>query len=514
MSERSGLAILIIVLITGFIMFFNLGAIPLLDPDEPVYAETPKEMLRHNDFVSPRIYGEYWYDKPPMYYWLVAASFKVFGVTEFAARFPSALLGVGCVLAAYLSAARLFGPRAGLAGALVLATSIEFFYLGKAAVTDMTLNLFLTVGLLAFLEKRYYLFYICAGLATVTKGPVGFLFPGAIIFIYMLLTRSFSLMREMKIPAGIVLFAVTAVPWYWAMYSVHGTAFIETFLGFHNITRFTSPEHPEGVLWYYYIPVLLLGFLPWTAVMGQALWAAVANSRPQHARPLLFFVIWAAFIFLFFTVSRTKLVSYILPMYPPLALIVGWYFDRIWDQRRGARPFAWPLLLTVFGGLFAGGAVYGALKAMPDLAAGAYLTAGAFAVMIAGTWYFVWRRDIDRAFWLQIAGMVVFVVILMTLLFPPAAPAFHARDIAKAFTSHYDGNSPVYVIKFLRPGFSFYSGVYGTELKPADWQKALAAPGRAYFIVRKPDYDALTDADKGKLRLLATADAKLLLLKQ
>ncbi len=510
MPERSGLATILIILIAAFIMFFNLGGVPLLDPDEPVYAETAKEMLNFGDFVSPRIYGEYWYDKPPMYYWLVTAAFSLFGVSEFAARLPSALLAICGALYVYFSASRLFGDRAGFAGALVLITSLEYFYLGKAAVTDITLTLFLTVALLAFLEKRYYLFYICAGLATVTKGPVGLLFPGAIVFLYMLLTRSFSLLKEMKLPAGIVLFALTALPWYVAMYLIHGNAFIDTFLGFHNITRFTSPEHPEGVLWSYFIPVLIVGFLPWTAVMVQAVWTAITDCRPQHARPLLFLIIWAAFIFLFFTVSRTKLVSYILPMYPPLAMVVGWYFAHIGDWRRGARPFAWPLLLTLLGGLFAVGAIYGAREAMPALLPGAYATASVLAAMIIGTWYCVARREIDQAVWLNVAGMALLVVVLMSLLIPPAAPAFHSRDIAQAFTARYDGKSPVYVAKFLRPGFAFYAGVYGRELTPADW----SAPGKAYFVVRKTEYEGLDAAGKQRLTLLDTADEKMLLLKQ
>ncbi len=510
MSERSTTGTVLLVLLAAFIMFFNLGGVPLLDPDEPVYAETAKEMIAADDFVSPRIYGDYWYDKPPMYYWLVAAAFKLFGVSEFAARLPSAVLAILCALYVYYAVSRLFGARAGLMSAIVLVTSLEYFYLGKAAVTDITLNFFLTVSLLAFIEKRYYLFYICAGLATVTKGPIGLLFPGAVVFLYLLFTRSFSLLREMKIPAGIVLYAVTAIPWYWAMYSIHGNAFIDTFLGFHNITRFTSPEHPEGVLWYYFIPVLILGFLPWTAVMCQAVWAALTDSRPQHARPLLFLVIWAAFIFLFFSVSKTKLVSYILPMFPPLAIIVGWYLDRIMDARRGTRPFGWPLLLTVLAGLFAAAAVFGAHKAMPALAPGAYALAALFAVMIIGTWHFAWRRRLEAAFWLQVAGMAVFVVILMTMLLPPAAPALHTRDISLAFTASYDGKSPVYVAKFLRPGFAFYSGVYGRELKPGDW----TAPGKSYFVARPVDYEWLKDADKQRLKVLATIQEKLLIVKQ
>ena len=294
------------------------------------------------------------------------------------------------------------------------------------------------------------------------------------------------------------------------MYLLHGDAFIDTFLGFHNVTRFLSPEHPEGVLWYYFIPVLILGFLPWTAILIQALWAALTDSRPQQGRQLLFFIIWAAFIFLFFTASRTKLVSYILPMYPPLAMLVGWYIDRIADWRRRTRPVAWPLLLTVFGGLFAGGAVYGAANRMPALLPGAALTAAVFAAMIIGVWYCVWRREIDRAFWLQTAGMALFAVIFATMLVPPAAPAFHSRDIAQAFTAHYDGRSPVYVAKFLRPGFAFYSGVYGEQLKSAHW----TAPGKAYFVARPSDYEWLKAADKQRLTILATLQEKLLIVKK
>jgi 4-amino-4-deoxy-L-arabinose transferase-like glycosyltransferase len=510
MTERSTFGTILLILLAAFVMFYNLGGIPLLDPDEPVYAETAKEMLKHQDFVSPRIYGDFWYDKPPMYYWLAAASFQLFGISEFAARLPSALLAILGALYVYFAASRLFGARAGLAGALVLVTSIEYFYLGKAAVTDITLTFFLTVSLLAFLERRYYLFYICAGLATVTKGPVGFLFPGAVVFLYMLLTRNFSLLREMKIPAGIILFALFGLPWYVAMYTIHGNAFVDTFLGFHNITRFTSPEHPEGVLWYYFIPVLIIGFLPWTALMVQAVWAAITDSRSQHRNSLIFLAIWAAFIFLFFTASRTKLVSYILPMYPPLAIIVGWYLDRIMDWRRSSRPFAWPLLLTVFGGLFVAAAVYGAYTGMPSLLPGAYLTAGVFIAMIIGTWYLVAKKETGRAFWLQIAGMAVFVVILMSLLFPPAAPSFHARDVAEAFTANYDGKSPVYVVKFLRPGFAFYSGVYGTELAFEHW----TLPGKAYFVIRPGDWDWMNNTEKQKFKVLASVGEKLLLVKQ
>ncbi len=298
--------------------------------------------------ISPRIYGDFWYDKPPMYYWLVAASAKAFGMGEFAARFPSALLAVGGVLLLYSSISRLFNVRVAVFSALILATSLEYFYLGKAAVTDMTLNFCLMASLLAFIEKRYLLFYLFSALAVLAKGPIGLFFPAAIAFLYLLMMNRWGELRRMSIIPGCILFFVVAAPWYLLMTYFHGSAFIDTFLGFHNVTRFTSPEHASGAVWYYFIPVLLVGFFPWTPILFQSIWTALTCNRKE--RPLLlFFLLWAAVVFLFFSVSATKLVSYILPMFPPLAVVAGWYLDQVAEQGRQKPRIAW-ISATLFSG--------------------------------------------------------------------------------------------------------------------------------------------------------------------
>jgi len=519
MFKRLGSGFWLVAIISIMIVFFNLGGIPLLDPDEPVYAETPKEMIAFDEFVSPRIFGEYWYDKPPMYYWLVAGSYKIFGMTEFAARFPSAILAVLCTLVVYLFGRRLFNERAGMVGALVLTTSIEFFYLGKAAVTDMTLLLFLTVSLLSFIEKKYYLAYIFAGLATLTKGPIGLLLPGAIAFSYILVTRNWSVIKRMKIPSGLLMYAIVALPWYVMMYSIHGSAFIDTFLGFHNLTRFTAPEHPEGVLWYYYIPVLILGFFPWTAIMLQSMWNSLTKSR-QDFSVLVFLNIWVVVIFVFFSISQTKLVSYILPLYPPLAMIVGWYIDRLWTASNRQSSNSWGIVLGILSLLFTVGMIMG-LKTMPVLQSGVYMSAGIFIIMAVAVAYFLWRKDIGRAFGVQIIGMGLFAMVLVTVLFPAAAPNFTMKNMAQEFKTQYDGTSPVYVIKFLHPGFSFYTDVYGTELKPdrelktdPELREAIQVRQRAYFVIRSSDYKRLADADRQGLTVLANVDDKVLLLRK
>lgn len=513
MFKKLGNSFWLVAIVTILIVFFNLGGVPLLDPDEPVYAETPKEMFSFNEFLSPRIYGEYWYDKPPMYYWLVAASYKLFGMNEFAARFPSAALAVACTLLVYQSGRRLFNERAGMAGALILATSIEFFYLGKAAVTDITLLFFLSASLLAFIEKKYYSAYLFAGLATLTKGPIGLLFPGGIVLLYLLATRNWSLLKSMKIPSGLLVYAIAAAPWYIAMYIIHGGIFIDTFLGFHNITRFTSPEHPEMVLWYYYIPVLLLGFFPWTGIMLQSIWHSLTRST-YHFSILLFLNIWALFIFLFFSISQTKLVSYILPMYPPLAMIAGWYIDRLWTAHGKIRSISWAIVLSILTMAFTG-VMFVGLKAMPVLATGIYVSCSIFILMSLLVICFVWKRDICHVFWTKITAMILFSIVLTGILFPAAAPVLTTKNIAHDFKRQYDGVSPVYVVKFLRPGFAFYTDVYGKEIGlNTDLNQLIEESRHSYFVIRQSEYNRLSEVNRQSTTILSSINDKMILLKK
>ncbi|BBB93297.1 MAG TPA: glycosyltransferase family 39 protein [Methylomusa anaerophila] len=513
MFRYTGTDILILAIVSSVIMFTNLGGTPLLDPDEPVYAQTSKEMIQYNDYISPQIFGEYWYDKPPMYYWLVAAAYNIFGINEFSARFPSAFLAVAGVLVLYLFGRELFSRRAAMTGALVLATSIEYFYLGKAAVTDITFNFCLMVSLLSFITKRYYLFYIFAGLATVTKGPIGLLFPGIIIFLYLLCNRSFRKLGDMKLSAGIIICSVVALPWYIAMYQIHGNAFIETFLGLNNVIRFTSPEHPEGMLWYYFVPVLIIGFFPWTAILVQSIWASLTKSNYEQRTKLIFLIIWTASIFLFFSVSRTKLISYILPMFPPLALIVGWYIDTLWAHW-WERNTGWAILLAALYLLLSTG-MFLVIRLMPELTTGIIVSAILFGIMTIVSVSFIWQGNYGRALKTQVIGMTLFSIVLITVVFSAAAPRFATKNIAREFAMAYDGQSPVYITKFLHPGFTFYAGIYGREIKDGgELSEALNFPGKAYFIVRQPEYLRLPANEQQVLSIMAQTDEKMVLMKK
>lgn len=237
------------------------GLIPLLDPDEPVYGETAKEMLSTGDWLSPRIYGEFWYDKPPLFYWLESISFTLFGVSTASARLPSILMGALLSPYLYLSMRKLLGEKAALYGAFISASSLEIIVLARSSVTDATLTFTLTVALISFLRKEYIPAYIFCGLSLLAKGPIGFGFPALIVGLWMIFRGSFTFKNIMALrwTWGIPLACLVGLPWYLAMGMIHGDAFIDTFLGYHNVTRFISPEHAGQNHYWLYLVVLIAG---------------------------------------------------------------------------------------------------------------------------------------------------------------------------------------------------------------------------------------------------------------
>ena len=483
--DKKGL--LIVVSVAIFTIFFGIGGVPLLDPDEPVYAETAREMIQFGDFLSPRIFGEYWYDKPPMYYWLVALAQLIFGDNEFAARFPAALMATGTVVMVYFSGTKLFNERAGFWSALVLASSIQFFYMGKAAVTDTTLLFFMTGAILSFMHERYWLMYVCMAFATVTKGPIGIVFPGAIIFIYLLVMGRLREILSMHVIRGLLLYFLIASPWYYAMYTVHGMPFIETFLGFHNVTRFTTPEHASRVTFWYYFPVVILGMFPWIGILFQSIKASISESRIDDMKKLMLLHIWWGFVFLFFTVCKTKLTSYVLPMWPPMAMVIGWNISRmVQKQHYNTRFYSW----------MAGSGIIFLLLGAGWIVGGQYLPEVSFGMMVLGCltlllgaaavyslWYF---RDIQLAAWMHVVVGVVTMSVVFAFLMPVIADRFSVKNIAAVYEERCDQNKTIYVDKFLRPGFMYYSGTAGIEMLPKTgaFADAIRDGEAKYILVR------------------------------
>lgn len=317
------------------LLFYGNDCLLITDSVESNYALTAKEMVQSGNWLSPQIYGQYWYDKPVMFYWLTALGFKLFGFTEFAARFFPAvfgLLGLGLVC---WGGKKLYSPQAGFISGMVLLSSVEFFLISKSIITDAVLFVFFSGTLLYFYlgystgrRLYWYLMYACAALATLTKGPVGFLLPGLIICIFLLTQRDFKAVLRAKLCSGLVLFLAIAAPWYAAMYMLHGSDFINVFFGTHNFLRATVSEHPRDNVIYYYTLVNLLALFPWSGVIPVAIY-----DRWQRCGGLAlsardkFLVILAVTVFIFFQMMATKYITYTYPLLFPAALLIGGYLN-------------------------------------------------------------------------------------------------------------------------------------------------------------------------------------------
>lgn len=311
-------------IITFICYVFFTPFLPLTDPVETNYALTAKEMLNQNNWMSPMIYGNYWYDKPIFTYWMLMLSYKLFGINNFAARLPSVLASTASVVSMYYIVCLLKKNKTlAMISAILLATMLEFWYIGHAVVTDGFLFLF-SLGTFGFAYKGLteqsqscmMKAYACTALAVLTKGPVGIVLPGLCFIIFTILLyrkekkrnpfiTSRPFIKTLFSPIGILTFLLIASPWYIGMYAIHGDAFISGFLGLQNVGRALVSEHPKFNVWYYYIiltPVLLLPwFLALIFQLRHAHWIQPFNQ---------FCLIWFSLIFIFFSAVATKYVTY------------------------------------------------------------------------------------------------------------------------------------------------------------------------------------------------------------
>lgn len=472
-----------------------LWQVPLLDPDEPVYGETAKEMIGTGDFLSPRIYGDFWYDKPPLFYWMEAASFSLFGVSTLTARLPSALLGAASVLYLYRAARPLLGESAAFLGAFIFASSLETVVLARSAVTDMALTASLTVAMMAFLRRQYALAYIACGFALLAKGPVGFGFPALIVGLWLLFQKKFTWkpILSLRWYWGIPLACLVGCPWYIYMTLQHGSPFIDTFLGYHNLARFAQPEHAGKDHWWLYIVVLAAGCFPWSGAAAGML-GRLGAWRRDPVR--LYLIVWAAFIFLFFSLSSTQLFSYIFPMYPPLSLLSALY---ILELRKGGGR-AWFLFWHGFFLLI----TMAALCLAPLMPMGGTAVKYGFPavlLLLGAVSLLSFYRGRFRAFCLAQGASALLLTGGVWFLFAPAVTEdFTSAHIsAKAAASEKDPVLPLYIDPFYRPAAAFYHDLYGKALPLRQIQ---SIEGPAYLLVQKRIYEDWPPEDRASLTTL------------
>jgi 4-amino-4-deoxy-L-arabinose transferase-like glycosyltransferase len=338
-----------------------LGVRPLNNPDEGRYTEIPREMAATGDYVTPRLNGVKYFEKPPLVYWLSALTFEVAGVNEFTSRFWNALIALGGVVMTYAAARSLYGRAAGLGAGVVLATSLLYYGLGQLIILDMAVSVAMSAALFAFVlamrepagTRRRWLFmafYASMAVATLSKGLIGFVLPCAVAFFWvLLLNRWRALWPFYPISGTIVLLGLTA-PWHVLASLANQSAVKEyDFAWFYfvheHFLRFTTKIHGRYEPWWFFIPILIGGLFPWVVFGAQAVKRSLGGGwkgRNEH-REAWFLVIWIAFIMLFFSKSQSKLIPYVLPVFPAAAVLIGRYIADAWAARtgRGVRGGLW-----------------------------------------------------------------------------------------------------------------------------------------------------------------------------
>lgn len=350
----------------ALIWFANLEYRTLIKPDEGRYAEIPREMVVSGDWVTPRLNELKYFEKPPLQYWATATAYTLFGEHQWTSRLWAGLTGFAGILLVWFAGLRLFGREAAGYAALLLSSSLLYVLMAHINTLDMGVTFFLTLGIVGLLlgqaqadrkKQRNWMLVAWAGLAlaVLSKGLMGLVLPGAALFIYCVVQRDFGVLKRMHWLPGLAVFFAITVPWFVLVMKAN-PEFFERFFIYEHYTRFTTKTHGRYQPWYYFIPILLAGALPWTVLMFDSMFRCVVGGGRGRGLPdktfntQRFLLIWAVFIYAFFSVSGSKLPSYLLPMFPALALLMG---KRIAEMR--GRVLLWqvapaiPVALLLLG---------------------------------------------------------------------------------------------------------------------------------------------------------------------
>ena len=359
--------ILAILIVFALFYAIGIGSHALFTPDEGRYSEVAREMVASGDYITPRLNGVAFLDKPALYYWLQASAIHLFGLKDWALRFWPATLGIFGALVTYIVGRRLYNRRAGILAAIMLATSPLYYGAAHYANLDLEVAVLISTSLLCFiaamqsvtsLSKNGFLYtaYFFAGLAVLTKGLIGIAFPALIIGAWIAMTGRWRTLLHMRVLSGLCLFALIVVPWYYLVQQAN-PEFLHFFFVTQQVSRFLTTQdfNDKAPVWFY-VPVVLLGLMPWSIFLFQALSKkirAIWQAKSQHAVDL-YLLIWFFVVFVFFSIPRSKTVGYILPLFPVGALLIGSYLSQIWDKAE-AKKAGWVFIImssVIAGGLF------------------------------------------------------------------------------------------------------------------------------------------------------------------
>ena len=443
-------------LIFYFIFFHGIGTYSLMDVDETRYVAMARDMFHSKDFLTLYLNGEYFFEKPPLYFWQECLSFALWGrIDEFSARFPVALLGFIFSFIVYFTSRKRINRRFGVFTSLIIATSLEFIMLAKYAILDIVLTFYIGLALVCYFQvyfcqeknKKFYwwAFYIFSGLAVMAKGIPGFVIPFGTVFFTSIMAKNFKeIFKPLYVIPGMILFSLIVLPWHIIMLNKYNPLFFDEYIIKHHLHRFLNTENNEigrKQPFYYYFVVILWGFIPWIfSVIAVGIekiknWSKHSylekiknfnfNSLDNVHKMLALCWVMVIFILLFFSSSSTKLVTYILPVYYPMAIITGLMWMDYVDKKKHEKPinisvqiFGWFCVVAGFAAMFT--QFYLPAQIEDDIAEIKWFSLICLLVFGIGTLLFVKFK--------KYIGVFVFYVLFMTVVSAFATEEFFEVD--------------------------------------------------------------------------------------
>ncbi len=396
-------SVLWLIAVFALLWFGTLEHRRLINPDEGRYSEIPREMVASGDWTTPRLNDIKYFYKPPLQYWATAAAFTVFGEHHWTARLWPALTGFLGVLFTGFATARLFSPLAGLIAGAVLGSSVLWNVIGHANTLDMGVSALLAAAILALClaqrddstESRRWMdgAWALLALATLSKGLIGLVLPAATVVAYILWQRDWGLLARLRLVRGTAILLAITAPWFIAV-SVANPEFPHYFFIHEHFERFLTKTHGRYQPAWYFIPILLLGMIPWLGSLLQSFWPAKGSTGSFSAPRFL--LAWTVVVFSFFSVSSSKLASYILPIFPSIAALIGAYLA----QQQHRSSLAWQAVPAILLACAAGVLAYKAPEfATPQVGVAAYqayqpwLYAAALALLAGSGFAFMFGRQ-------------------------------------------------------------------------------------------------------------------------
>jgi 4-amino-4-deoxy-L-arabinose transferase-like glycosyltransferase len=516
-----------------FIVYFvNLGQWDLWNPDEPRYAQVSREMVNGGDWILMHRNGALYTDKPPLFFWLIAlSSFLWQGFSPFAVRIPSALFGTLTVLITFFIGKRLYSSRTGFLSGLILATSAQFAHLSTRGNIDTTMTFFTTASILCFLRwyqhrqegevsptkmkgLAFYGYYGGMALATLAKGPVGFILPFAATLLFLVVQKEWKEIKKMRLLPGLLVFLAVVLAWYFPAVLRGGKYYLNQTLMHHSVERFaTGSAHIRSIFYYFY--TFPGDFLPWIIFLPAAMVYGFSRAMTAKRKEFLFLMVWFVSIFLFFTVSKGKRGLYFLPLFPAASLMIG----KLWEDliSFSVKHFRHEWITIPLYGLM--GVIFVAGMALPWVISAklplyfSYSLPAAFCLVGGSVSLYLFNRSkyYGTVFLLIVGMMAGGFFYALRVVFPLVNPHKSARFICQEITSRMQPGDKVAFYGDFEPGpYNFYTGI--VPIPVLEKEEALAdflrSQERAFCLIKLRDVSKFQLAEGApEFRLIARRGA-------